>query len=73
MPVPEIILPIGISFTTFTSMSYTIDVYRGVIKPTRDPFLFFAFLALFPPLIAGPIQRARTLLPQLESLAPPPE
>ncbi len=71
LPVPDIILPIGISFTTFTSMSYTIDVYRGVIKPTRDPLLFFAFLALFPPLIAGPIQRARALLPQLEALNTP--
>jgi len=71
MSVPEILLPIGISFTTFTSMSYTIDVYRGLIKPTRDPLLFFAFLAIFPPLIAGPIQRARALLPQMEVLGPP--
>ncbi len=65
LSIPHIVLPIGISFTTFQSMSYTIDVYRGEIEPTRNPRQFFAYLSLFPQLIAGPIQRARDLLPQL--------
>lgn len=65
--VPEfmVLLPIGISFYTFQSMSYTIDVYRGRLRPTRDPFHFFAYLSLFPQLVAGPIVRASDLLPQL--------
>lgn len=61
----SIILPVGISFYTFQTLSYTIDVYRGVIKPT-DRFLEFAtYVAFFPQLVAGPIVRARELLPQL--------
>ena len=61
----EIILPVGISFYTFQTMSYTIDVYRGVIRPV-DRFLDFAlYVAFFPQLVAGPIVRARELLPQL--------
>ena len=63
-------LPVGISFFTFQSMSYTIDVYRGRLDATRDPLLFFSYLSLFPQLIAGPIVRARDLLPQLR-VAPP--
>lgn len=60
----HILLPIGISFYTFQSMSYTIDVYRKEIKPERDFFRFAAFVSLFPQLVAGPIVRARDFLPQ---------
>lgn len=61
-----IILPIGISFYTFQAMSYVIDVYRGRIAPARNPLKFFAYLTLFPQLVAGPIERAGHLLTQLE-------
>lgn len=60
-------LPVGISFYTFQSMSYTIDVYRGHIKATRDIMHFFAYLSLFPQLVAGPIVRAADLLPGLRT------
>ncbi|MBD3295866.1 MAG: MBOAT family protein [Candidatus Omnitrophica bacterium] len=60
----NIILPLGISFYTFQAMSYPIDIYRGVIKPTRKPVDFGLFIAFFPQLVAGPIERARNLLPQ---------
>ncbi len=60
----HILLPIGISFYTFQSMSYTIDVYRKEIKPERDFFRFAAFVSLFPQLVAGPIVRAKDFLPQ---------
>lgn len=65
--VPEFmsILPVGISFYTFQSMSYTIDIYRGRLQPTKNILHFFSYLALFPQLVAGPIVRARDLLPQL--------
>ena len=65
-----LILPVGISFYTFQSMSYTIDVYRGELKPTKNILHFFAYLSLFPQLVAGPIVRARDLLPQLRRLRP---
>ena len=65
-----IILPIGISFFTFQSMSYTIDVYRGELTPTRSVLKFFAYLALFPQLVAGPIVRARDFLRQLDEPRP---
>lgn len=64
----KILLPVGISFYTFQTLSYTIDVYRGNLKPTKDPLAFFAYVSFFPQLVAGPIERAKTLLPQLESL-----
>ena len=64
----RIILPVGISFYTFQALSYTIDVYRRAIRPTRDPIAFFAFISFFPQLVAGPIERATNLLPQF--LAP---
>ncbi len=67
------ILPVGISFYTFQSMSYTIDVYRGELKPARSIFHFFAYLAMFPQLIAGPIVRAAHLLPQLQRAIIPTE
>ncbi len=65
LPLSNWILPVGISFYTFQSMSYTIDVYRGELKPTRNIGQFFAYLAMFPQLVAGPIVRARDLLPSL--------
>ncbi len=62
--IPEfcLILPVGISFFTFQSMSYTIDVYRNELKPTRSYFLYMSYLMLFPQLVAGPIVRAKDLL-----------
>ncbi|CAN5273236.1 MBOAT family protein [soil metagenome] len=62
----QVVLPIGISFYTFQSMAYTIDVYRGRIRPTRDPVLFATYIAYFPQLVAGPIERAERLLPQMQ-------
>ncbi len=63
----DIILPVGISFYTFQTISYTVDVYRGALKPTRDPIAFFAFVSFFPQLVAGPIERAADLLPQFQT------
>ncbi len=60
----SIILPIGISFYTFQTMSYTIDVYRKKLEPTKDIIVFAAFVSFFPQLVAGPIERASNLLPQ---------
>lgn len=60
----NLILPVGISFYTFQTMSYTIDVYRGKMEPTKDPIAFLAYVAFFPQLVAGPIERASHLLPQ---------
>ena len=60
----KIILPVGISFYTFQALSYSIDVYRKKIEPTKDIIAFFAFIAFFPQLVAGPIERATNLLPQ---------
>lgn len=61
----QIILPVGISFYTFQTLSYTIDIYRRELEPTKDPVAFFAFVAFFPQLIAGPIERASKLIPQI--------
>jgi len=61
----SIILPIGISFYTFQTLSYTIDVYREELEPTEDFLDFALFVAFFPQLVAGPIERARNLLPQI--------
>lgn len=60
----RIILPVGISFYTFQALSYSIDVYREKLAPTRDIVAFFAFISFFPQLVAGPIERATNLLPQ---------
>ena len=60
----KVILPVGISFYTFQALSYSIDVYRGKIAPTKDMVAFFAFISFFPQLVAGPIERATNLLPQ---------
>ncbi len=65
-------LPVGISFYTFQTLSYTIDVYRRDIEPCRDPILFATFVAFFPQLVAGPIERAKHLLPQLAHRTRPP-
>ena len=60
----NIILPVGISFYTFQTLSYTIDVYKKKLKPTEDFLAFSAFVCFFPQLVAGPIERATNLLPQ---------
>ncbi len=63
----NIILPVGISFYTFQTLSYTIDVYRKKLEPTKDFISFAAFVSFFPQLVAGPIERATNLLPQFYS------
>ncbi len=63
----QVILPIGISFHTFQSMSYTIDAYRGEIQTERSFIRFLTFVSFFPQLVAGPIERASNLLPQLQA------
>jgi D-alanyl-lipoteichoic acid acyltransferase DltB (MBOAT superfamily) len=63
----EVVLPIGISFYTFQSMSYVIDVYRREIKPTKNLLEFATFVSFFPHLVAGPIMRPTTLLPQIQA------
>jgi D-alanyl-lipoteichoic acid acyltransferase DltB (MBOAT superfamily) len=63
----SIFLPVGISFYTFQSLSYTIDVYRGTLKARRSLVDFALFVSFFPQLVAGPIERARDLLPQVEA------
>ena len=62
----SIVLPVGISFFTFQTLSYTIDIYRKDLEPTRDFLNFALFVAFFPQLVAGPIERARNLLPNIE-------
>ncbi len=65
-PLFEVLLPVGISFYTFQTISYIFDVYRRRIEPTDDLVTFATFVAYFPQLVAGPIERARNLLPQIE-------
>jgi len=60
----NIILPVGISFYTFQTLSYSIDVYKRKLEPTKDFVAFMAFVSFFPQLVAGPIERATNLLPQ---------
>ena len=67
----NIILPVGISFYTFQTMSYTIDVYRGNLKPTDSFADFSLFVSFFPQLVAGPIERAAHLLPQIKIMNKP--
>lgn len=62
----SIILPVGISFYTFQTLSYTIDIYRGKLRPAEDIVSFAAFVCFFPQLVAGPIERATNLLPQFQ-------
>jgi D-alanyl-lipoteichoic acid acyltransferase DltB (MBOAT superfamily) len=64
----QIVLPVGISFYTFQTMSYSFDIYRGRIQPTRNFLNFALFVAYFPQLVAGPIERAHHLLPKLEAV-----
>ena len=65
IPLLELALPIGISFYTFQSLSYIIDIYRGELKPSKTLKEYAFFVAFFPPLVAGPILRASNFLPQL--------
>ncbi|MFH1465465.1 MAG: MBOAT family O-acyltransferase [Pseudomonadota bacterium] len=67
LPVLQVLLPVGISFYTFQTLSYTIDVARGRIQPKRDLLDYATFVAMFPQLVAGPVERAAHLLPQLEA------
>jgi alginate O-acetyltransferase complex protein AlgI len=67
MPLLRILLPVGISFYTFQAMSYTIDVYKGELQARRSLIDLAVFISFFPHLVAGPIQRASFLLPQVES------
>ncbi len=60
----KVILPVGISFYTFQSLSYTIDVYKRKMEPTKDALTFYTFVSFFPQLVAGPIERAVRLIPQ---------
>lgn len=62
-----VVLPVGISFYTFQTLSYTIDVYRGEMQPRRNFIDFALFVSFFPQLVAGPIERAKRFLPQIES------
>ena len=63
----QIILPVGISFYTFQTLSYSIDIYRRQLEPTTNFLNFAAFVSFFPQLVAGPIERAKALLPQIEN------
>ncbi len=65
LPEWSLVVPVGISFYTFQSMSYTIDVYRSNLKPVKSVLHFFAYLSMFPQLVAGPIVRAKDMLRQL--------
>ena len=67
----NIILPVGISFYTFQTMSYTIDIYRKKIEPTHNFIDFAVFVSFFPQLVAGPIERAKHLLPQIKKVPVP--
>jgi D-alanyl-lipoteichoic acid acyltransferase DltB (MBOAT superfamily) len=65
IPTLQIILPVGISFYTFQTMAYTIDVYRDRSEVCKDPLTFALYVSFFPQLVAGPIERAQNLIPQL--------
>ena len=67
----NIILPVGISFYTFQTLSYTIDIYRGRLSPTKNFIDFAVFVSFFPQLVAGPIERASSLLPQISKTPMP--
>ena len=66
LPVLKLIVPVGLSFYTFQSMAYTIDVYRKRTSAQRDPLTFALFVSFFPQLVAGPIERSDALMPQLQ-------
>jgi len=63
----KIFLPVGISFYTFQTLSYTIDIYKGQLKPTKNFIDFALFVSFFPQLVAGPIERAQRFLPQIQN------
>ena len=65
-PMSKLLLPVGISFYTFQTLSYTIDVYRRKIKPEKHLGRFAVYVSFFPQLVAGPIERAKNLLPQFK-------
>ena len=69
LPDSRFLLPVGISFYTFQTMSYSIDIYRKEIKPVRNIFSFATYVAFFPQLVAGPIIRAKDFFPYLEGLS----
>lgn len=68
LPIWNLLLPVGISFYTFQTLSYTIDVYRQKIEPERHFGKFALYVSFFPQLVAGPIERSAHLLPQIRSL-----
>ena len=63
----DLVLPVGISFYTFQTLSYSIDVYRGDVKSERNFFFYALFVSFFPQLVAGPIERPDNLIPQLKA------
>lgn len=63
----DVLLPVGISFYTFQAIAYSVDVYKRKVRPCTDPLAFATFIAYFPQLVAGPIERASQLLPQIEN------
>jgi len=67
VPLLDILLPVGISFYTFQAIGYTIDVYKGTVKAEKNFFTYALFVSFFPQLVAGPIERAKHLLPQFNS------
>ena len=68
LPVVEVLLPVGISFYTFQAIGYTLDVFRGRLEPEKNPLRYALFVSFFPQLVAGPIERATNLLPQLRAV-----
>ena len=68
MPVIDVLLPVGISFYTFQALGYIVDVYRGEIKAERNFINYALFVSFFPQLVAGPIERSKNLLTQIDTL-----
>lgn len=68
MPVIDVLLPVGISFYTFQALSYTVDIYRGEIKAEKNFFRYALFVSFFPQLVAGPIERSKNLLTQIQNI-----
>lgn len=68
VPNLDLLLPVGISFYTFQAVGYTIDVYRGTIKAEGHLGIYALFVSFFPQLVAGPIERAKNLLPQFRTI-----
>ena len=68
IPKVDVLLPVGISFYTFQALSYTLDIYRGEIRAERNPFKYALFVSFFPQLVAGPIERSKNLLSNIENM-----